>query len=96
MARYRIAKEESSVCVDLTDVGGKHAELLEAFGECQAGRCSCPTDEYQKLASMEVQQAGNVIRLRLKARRGEELDTSEIAACLDYVTTKLTGPRSEG
>jgi hypothetical protein len=53
------------------------------------GQCMCPTDEYEKLASMEVEYAGDRIRLRLESKPGEMFDTSEIAACLDYTTAKL-------
>jgi hypothetical protein len=76
------------VNIEVTEVAGVQDKLLEAFGECQAGRCSCPTDEYQKLASMEVEQETDTIRLRLHAKPGERFDTSEIAACLDYTTAK--------
>jgi hypothetical protein len=90
MARYRIEEKESTVSIVVTDAGRQKDQLLEAFGECQSGQCSCPTDEYQKLATMDVQQAGDLIRLRLEAKPGEKFDTSEIAACLDYTTAKLT------
>jgi hypothetical protein len=42
MARYRIDGEDASVSIEVTDVAGQEQELLEAFGECQAGQCSCP------------------------------------------------------
>ena len=42
MARYRIDDEDASVSIEVTDVAGQEQELLEAFGECQAGQCSCP------------------------------------------------------
>lgn len=93
MAGYRIEDHESEVAVEVTDVGPERGPLLEAFGECQAGHCSCPTDEYRKLKSMEVEQVGDSIRLRLEAKPGERFDTSEIAACLDYATGRLTEPR---
>lgn len=88
MARYRIDQEGSAVSVEVTQPRERQAQVLEAFGECQAGRCSCPTDEYQKLASMDIEQADDLIRLRLEPKPGEELDTSEIAACLDYTTAQ--------
>ena len=56
MARYRIEDSGSSVVIELTEVAGREGELLQAFSECQVGQCSCPTDEYQKLAAMEVEQ----------------------------------------
>lgn len=90
MARYQIREDEAAVSVEVTDVDGKEDQLLEAFGECQAGNCSCPTDEYDKLAAMDVQQSSGVIKLRLEPKPGETLDTSEIAACLDYTTERIS------
>lgn len=89
MARYRIDGKESGVSIELTEVGGHEGELLEAFSECQAGQCSCPTTEYEKLANMEIEQGQDAIRLRLEAKPGEKFDASEITACLDYTTAKV-------
>jgi hypothetical protein len=95
MARYRIVKDRSALSVEVTDVAGHQEQLLQAFGECQAGRCSCPTDEYQKMLSMELEQTEDRVRLRLEAKPGEEFDTSEIAACLEYTTANLSNRPAE-
>ena len=42
----------------------------------------CPTDEYGKLASMEVIGAGDSIRVRLEAKPGEKLDAAQVETCL--------------
>lgn len=89
MARYRIEEDTSAVSIDLSEVSGQQGQLLEAFSECQEGHCSCPTAEYEKLASIDVQRTGDDIRLRLEAKPGETIDTSQIAACLDYTTAKV-------
>lgn len=89
MARYTIDEQESAVSIEVADVGGHQDQLLEAFGECQSGNCSCPTDEYEKLASMKVERGEDTISLRLQPKPGEKFDTSEIAACLDYTTNAL-------
>jgi hypothetical protein len=89
IARYRIEDDGPAVSIEVTEAGGRQDELVEAFGECQAGQCTCPTDEYEKLASMEVEQAGDLIRIRLQPQPGEKIDTSEIAACLDYTTARV-------
>ena len=86
-----IDDEDTSVSIEVTGVAGQEQELLEAFGECQAGQCSCPTGEYQKLASMDVQHAGDVIRIRLEPKAGQVLDTRLAAACLDYTTATASG-----
>ena len=88
MARYRITEEKCAVSIEVTEVGGRQDQLMEAFRECQAGQCSCPTNEYEKLESMEVQQHEDKVRLRLEAKPGEQFNTSEIAACLDYTTAQ--------
>lgn len=75
--------------IEVAGVSGHEEQLLDAFGECQAGRCTCPTTEYEKLAAMEVEKDEDVIRLRLDSRQGEEFDVAEIAACLDYTTAKI-------
>lgn len=89
MARYRIDKDAAIVSIELTEVAGHDAELIEAFGECQQGRCSCPTDEYEKVATMDVRSDGDRIAIRLEAKPGQRFDTSAIAACLDYTVAKV-------
>ena len=91
MTNYAIHEDDSSVAIEITEVAGRQAELLEAFGECQEGRCSCPTDEYLKVATMEVQPAEDRIAIKLQAKPGTILDTAEIAACLDYTVGKSKG-----
>ena len=91
MARYRLTEEPTStVSIDMTEVTGEQDQLLGAFAACQAGQCSCPTDEYKKLDSMDIQTSGDQIRLRLEPKEGERFNLSEIAACLDYTTAKAT------
>lgn len=90
MARYRIKESESAVTIEVTEVRGKDEDLLGAFAACQAGQCSCPTDEYQKLQAMDVQPGEDNIQLRLEPKPGERFDVSEIAARLDYTTAKAT------
>jgi hypothetical protein len=96
MARYRIDEhDESKVLIEFAEVGNKQDRLLEAFGECQAGQCSCPTNEYDKLESIEVEQGEDLIRLRLESKPGEKLDTSQIAACLDYTTAAMAPSQND-
>jgi hypothetical protein len=76
MTKYTVDANGSSVAIELTEVAGRHAELLETFGECQEGRCSCPTDEYRKVATMEVQPTGDRIAMRLQAKPGTILDAT--------------------
>ena len=96
MARYRITEEPSGVSIEVTDVGDHVDELMDAFAECQAGQCSCPTDEYRKLASLQVVPTHDRVTLTLEPKPGESFDTAEIGRCLDHTTakTKDVPPRS--
>jgi hypothetical protein len=89
MARYRIHEEQTALAIEVADVGEQKVQFLEAFAQCQAGQCDCPTGEYAKLASMDVQDADGSIRIRLETKPGEKLDIDEIRACLDYTAEKL-------
>ena len=89
MARYRIDEDEAAVSIELTDLAGRQEQLLEAFRECQEGRCTCPTDEYRKVASMDVDADRDRIAIRLASKPGQRLDSSEIDACLDHTVGKV-------
>ncbi len=88
MAEYKVDATGASVAIEITGVGDRQGELLAAFGECAEGRCSCPTDEYEKLAAMDVRPGEDRIDIRLEAKPGETLDPSEIEACLDYTVQR--------
>ena len=65
----------------------RHVE--EAFQECQEGRCDCPTDEYDKVSTLTVENEGNdAITVRLVAKSGERFDESEIDAFLQHTVAK--------
>ncbi|HEX7949740.1 MAG TPA: hypothetical protein VF494_05280 [Candidatus Limnocylindrales bacterium] len=91
MTSYEITPAERGLKIELAHVGDKEGELLAAFGECQAGQCSCPTDEYDKVADMTVEPSPDGIRIELVAKPGAACDTAEIAACLDYTVDKAGG-----
>ena len=88
MTDYKIDATGATVAIQITGTGEKQGELLQAFGECAEGRCSCPTDEYEKLAAMDVQPGEDRIDIRIEAKPGTSLDTSEIEACLDYTVAR--------
>lgn len=89
MARYKIDRPDSTtVAIELTDVGSEREALLGAFDECQQGRCTCPTDEYEKVAAMTMRPEDDHIEIQLRAKDGASFDTDEITACLDYTTKR--------
>jgi hypothetical protein len=65
-------------------VDDRRDPLLEAFGECAAGECGCPSEEFDKLASVDVVSDEDGVVLRLRAKSGETLSDSEIDACVRW------------
>lgn len=92
MTAYRIAPSGHGISVELTDIGDSRHELLAAFGDCQNGQCSCPTNEYEKVEAMELDPSDDGIAIRLHAKPGLEFDTKEIASCLEYTVSRTTSP----
>lgn len=91
MTRYRIDKTPTAARIELTEVGGKQQQLLEAFQECAEGHCSCPTTEYTKVASMQVESGSKGIDIRLESKPGTEFDTAQIANCLTHTVASVEG-----
>lgn len=86
-----IKKTDAGIEIDVTALEGKQEKLLEAFQECSEGRCTCPTQEYQKVAALNIMQRDDLIRLSIVAKDAETIDTGEIEKCLDYTKKRVEG-----
>jgi hypothetical protein len=87
--KREVIKKEDGLEIEVSNVQGKEDQLLEAFQECAEGRCSCPTQEYEKLEDLQVEQDAQKITLRLTAKDGQSFDQSEIDRCLDYTEERV-------
>ncbi len=81
--KYRITPKSSGLDIEVTDVGDEKEKLFKAFQECQEGRCSCPTNEYEKLKGLDIEQSKDEIQLHLEAKADSSLDKSEIEKCME-------------
>ncbi len=87
--KYQISRKSDGLEIEIAGIEGAEKQLLEAFKECQDGRCSCPTQEYQKLGSLQVRQADGKISLGLKSRGGAQFDQVEIERCLEHTQARV-------
>ena len=87
--KYKVESAGNEVNIEVTETKGKQKKLLQAFQECQEGRCTCPTQEYSKLDSLEIVSDEDTIKLKLKSKPGVKFDESEIGKCLEYTKGKL-------
>ena len=88
MTKYHLTSSDTDVSIEVTEVGDKQQRLLEAFAECQEGHCSCPTEEYEKVAAMEIESSTDGISIKLQAKPGTDFDTSELSTCLAHTVAK--------
>ena len=87
--KYKVESIENDISIEVTETKEKQKKLLEAFQECQEGRCTCPTQEYSKLDSLEIENDEDTIRLKLKSKPDVKFDKSEIDKCLEYTKGKV-------
>lgn len=87
---YRITPSADGVSIALSGVGDNQRQLLDAFGNCQSGQCSCPTTEYEKVEAFDIDSAEDGIAIRLHAKPGQHFDTQQIAVCLEHTVAEAT------
>ena len=80
--KYDIKESGDGLEISVSGIQDKKEKLMQSFQACSEGRCSCRTDEYKKLQSMEIEHSADGIKLKLKSRAGEKFDPSEINKCL--------------
>ena len=91
--KYKVEEKDNGINIEVSESSGKQDKLLESFQECQEGRCTCPTQEYSKLESLEIEKDEDTIRLRLKSKPGSEFDKAAINKCLEYTKNRITSER---
>lgn len=88
--KSKIRKRKSGLDISVEQVGDRKKALLDAFQECQQGRCSCRTSEYHKLESIDVHSADDAIRIQLTPKSGETIDELAVQDCLEYTLEQAT------
>ena len=89
MADYQIDPNPSGLRIAVTGIEGKQVEFLKSVQECKEGRCSCPSQEYDKLASIEATASHDGVEIALRTKAGAELDAASIASCVDHTLRQL-------
>ena len=52
-----IRPDADGLTVEVSEIAEQEEQLLKEFQACQEGRCSCPTEEYKKLESLEISRS---------------------------------------
>lgn len=88
--KSKITTNKNGIDINITELEGKKDELLEAFQECSEGRCTCPTQEYEKMETLNIVDTEKNIQLSIKSKDNEVIDAKEIEKCLDYTRNKIS------
>ena len=81
MTQYRIEQEPTAVVIESATFRATRTSCYAPFGGCQPRTCSCPTSEYEKVATMTVEADEKQITVRLEPKPGQDLDRQQVAAC---------------
>jgi hypothetical protein len=82
--RYEIVEMGAAVDIEVHDAAGQAPTLLRSMQDCAQGHCGCPTDQYERLAEMEMHPTADGVTLQLRSRPGQHLDQDALRRCLDY------------
>lgn len=85
---YKIFEEVSKLSIKVEKLAGNQDKVLAALQECAEGRCSCPTNQYEKLDSIDILPGKDSINITLETKAGESIDSAEIDKCLQYTVEK--------
>lgn len=94
--KYIVEQTREGLHVSAAVSPEQQAKLLAEFGKCAAGTCSCPSTQYDKLASIDVKQTADGISVALKTKAGEEIDGEDIKKCLDFTAESMNGKSASG
>ena len=88
--KSKITKNKDGIDINITELNGEKDKLLEAFQECSEGRCTCPTQEYEKVETLTIAGTDKIIQLSIKSKENTVIDTKEIEKCLAYTRDKVS------
>ncbi len=74
-------QRDSQLVVELKDVSNKD-EVVQVLQSCAEGACSCSSDEYAKVETMQILSGPSSIQLDISVKAGEIIDVNCISECL--------------
>jgi len=92
--KYAIRTKPQGLEIKVEGLGDKQQEVLESLQECATGKCSCPTNQYEKLEAIEISPSAESVSIELRAKPGETVRQSDIERCLEYTAEQVVKPKS--
>ncbi len=92
---YKIESSKNKLNIFIKSHEVERETLLSNFALCQKGQCSCPTDEYKKLQSLNISSLDDELILNLESKPYQAFDLNEIKKCLDFTSSNLKKDKYE-
>jgi hypothetical protein len=83
--KYRILKHDSGISVQIDDVLGQEAQVVQKIRQCRQSAWACPSGECSNIGSIDERVEEGRVFLTLTPRAGTQLDLSGIEECLSYM-----------
>lgn len=89
--KSKIHKEDDHVIINITQIDDDQDAILQNLHACKEGKCSCPTNEYEKLENLEITIDTDLqeIKVDLKPKKNQAFALNEIEKCLDHTASTL-------
>ena len=87
--RSELKKTKNGLIINVSIMDSDKGKLIEEFSKCKQGNCGCPTKEYEKLESLNIEEKPNSISMNLKSKEKQKFDLNEINKCLNYTFEKI-------
>ncbi len=87
--KHTVETTAEGLRIDASASPDKQKALLEEFAKCAAGTCSCPTPQYEKVQSIDVQAKATGVTVELKVKPGDRIDIAEIERCLEHTAKQI-------
>ena len=92
--KYAIQQKAQGLEIKVEDLGDSQQKVLESLQACAEGRCSCPTNQYEKLDAIHIRPSPDSVSIELKAKAGETVRQADIEKCLEYTAEQVAKPKA--
>ena len=85
LMKYHILKQDNRLSVQIDDVSGREAALVEKIRQCRQSAWACPSGECLNIGSIEERIEEGRVLLTFIPRPDAQLNSSGIEECLRYM-----------
>jgi hypothetical protein len=83
--KYRIVTQDGGISIQIDDVLGQEAILVQKIRQCRQSAWACPSGECLNVGSIDERIEEGRVFLTLTPRPGAQLNLSGIEECLSYM-----------